>query len=77
MQKIGDNVGRSRKPFLEKSTNLYIKVPNKQIVDLLDIYQIEYEMPKPEELTFKSETLNPLIDEIKNLLEEKIKNCKK
>lgn len=74
MERVGVNVGRSRKPFLEKSTNVFLKLPNKTILDLLECFDIQHDVP---ELNFKSDELNRLSDEIRNILEEKIKNCKK
>lgn len=74
MERVGVNVGRSRKPFLEKTTNLFLKLPNKTILDLLECFEIQHDVP---DLNFKTEDLNLLSDEIRNILEEKIKNCKK
>ncbi|HYK74823.1 MAG TPA: hypothetical protein VEV44_17140 [Pseudoneobacillus sp.] len=67
-------MGRSRKPFMDKTTNLFLKLDNKQIVDLLDSMNIDYDIP---ELAFDSEVLNKLSDEIRNILEDYLKNCKK
>ncbi|MCK6208911.1 hypothetical protein KZX50_26235 [Bacillus infantis] len=67
-------MGRPRKPFMEKSTNIFLNLSNEKIAALLDCYGIEYEVP---ELTWDSSTLNELVSEIDKLLDENIKNCKK
>lgn len=74
MEKVGVSLGRPRKPFIQKSTNIFLNLPNEQIIQLLDALEIEYEVP---ELAWDSRILVQLVDEIENILEDFLEKNKK
>lgn len=55
-------MGRARKPFLEKSTNIFIQFTNIEIVRLLNQFEIEHKVP---DLVWDDETMEALIKAIK------------
>lgn len=63
-------MGRSRKPFIEKSTNIFLRLTNIEIVELLNHYNIEYKVP---DLIWDTETL----EELKNAIKDDLLKNKK
>lgn len=61
----GKCMGRARKPFMEKSTNIFLTFTNIEIEHLLKKYKIEYETPN---LVWDDETKKTLINKIKQEL---------
>lgn len=63
-------MGRSRKPFIEKSTNIFLRLTNIEIVELLNHYNIEYKVP---DLIWDTKTL----EELKNAIKDDLLKNKK
>lgn len=58
-------MGRARKPFLEKSSTIFLRFSNIEIVELLEKHNIEYEVPQ---MIWDSKTIETLKGEIKDKL---------
>lgn len=63
-------MGRNRKPLIEKSSVLMIRLDNKTIFALCDKFKIEYDL---ESEILSDTTKKALVGEIKNNLENFIK----
>ncbi|MFS0767012.1 hypothetical protein [Peribacillus phoenicis] len=61
-------MGRSRKPFLDKSTNIFLRFTNIEIVQLLNQFNIEHKVP---DLVWDDETIEALKKAIKDDLLKK------
>ncbi|MGE7984731.1 hypothetical protein [Solibacillus sp. NPDC093137] len=64
------NLGRNRKPLIEKSSVLMFRLDNKTIFALCDKFKIDYDL---ESEVLSDTTKKALIGEIKNNLENFIK----
>lgn len=58
-------MGRARKPFMEKKTNIFLTFTNIEIEELLKKFNIDYEVP---DLVWDDETKSLLTKEIKEKL---------
>lgn len=59
---LGGKMGRARKPFIEKSTNIFLTFTNREIIELLEKFKIEYTLP---DLVWDDETKRLLTQKIK------------
>lgn len=64
-------MGRKRKPFIEGSTNVFLRFTNREIMAMLDSLNIEYDLP---DLVWDDDTKAQLNIQLKKFIEKNLIN---